>query len=158
MITVLVFIMIGFHKYASPLSYTLIKISIISTGIYSKIDIYGYSSLAVCGWCVCLWSQWINTSGGSLDTCHNHQSFIPPGANCSLLFCSVLYSFSCCESFGITCVVFCIALLETYQRFSINQNCMACFLFFAFCHLFFSQNMFLIYVSMYFCCFCALIN
>lgn len=121
MITVLVFIMIGFHKYASPLFYTLIKISIISTGIYSKMDIYGYSSLADCGWYVCLWSQWINTSGGSLDTCHYHQSLIPPGANCSLLFCSVLYSFSCCESFGITCVVFCIALLETYQRFSINH-------------------------------------
>lgn len=38
------------------------------------------------------------------------------------------------------------------------KPCMACFLFFAFCHLFFSQNMFLIYVSMVFCCFCALIN
>lgn len=156
MITVLVFIMIGFHKYASPLSYTLIKISIISTGIYSKIDIYGYSSLAVCGWYVCLWSQWINTSGGSLDTCHNHQSLIPPGANCS--FCFVLCSirFHAANHSGLP-ALFSVCTAGDVSTF-LYKPCMACFLFFAFCHLFFSQNMFLIYVSMYFCCFCALIN
>lgn len=105
-------------------------------------------------WLVCLTvcgvNDRINTSGDSLDTCHNHQSLISPGANCDLLFCSVLISFHAANHSGLP-ALFLYALLETYQHFSINHVWpVFCFLKpFAFCHSFFSQNMFLIYICLY---------
>lgn len=43
--------------YNDRFSQICIKISSVQTFIVRKMDIYGYSSLAVCGWYVCLWSQ-----------------------------------------------------------------------------------------------------
>lgn len=106
--------------------------------------------------CLFVWlsvgvNDWINTSGDSLDTCHNHQSLIPPGANCDLLFCSVLISFHAANHSGLP-ALFSVCTAGDLSTF-LYKPCMACFLFFKTCcflsFIFLSKHVFNLFVCMF---------
>lgn len=133
---------------------------------------YAWVLLIGCLWLVCLTvcgvNDQINTSGDSLDTCHNHQSLISPGANYDLLFCSVLISFHTANHSGLPALFF-VCTAGDLSTF-LYKPCMACFLFFkTFCFLsfiFLSKHVFNLYLSvcstnmnlLYFFAFLLLIN